>query len=304
MPRASHSSIQVSSIVRWAACLGLAGCAEVLDIPGSPEVVGRWRCLDTLVAPLTPSVSTAQVTVRACDFFARDCATPVTGLEARLCRKDDAACEAPLLQTFEDVSGVLTFTAPTSGTGFDGYLEVSSATELCTNPSFGDDASSLCDLLPACHPDAPDESCAIPIYARARLFFNPPIVSDVVQPISLRLVPAATIPTLARASGAGTLDPTTGNLFVTTVDCDGAPASGVRYAIGDDGEGVTQLYMDGTAPSDVSRETDASGVGWFLGVPPGPAQVYGYNDRYEKVGETGVQTAPLTISYASLVPSP
>jgi hypothetical protein len=304
MPRARNSSRLVSRVVRGASCVALAGCAEVLDIPDSPELVGRWSCLNTVVAPLTPVVSFATVTVRACDFFATDCSTPVTGLQARLCRKDDATCAEPLSEPFADAGGVLTFSVPTDAAGFDGYLEVSSATELCTNPSFGEDAASLCDLFPECQPDAPDERCAVPIYARARLFFNPPVVSDAVEPIWLRLVPAATIPTLARAAGAGTLDPTTGNLFITTVDCEGKPASGVRYTIGEYGDQVTELYMDGTTPSDVSRETDDSGLGGFLGVPPGPAEVYGYNERYEKVGETGVQTAPFTISYAFIVPSP
>jgi len=104
---------------------------------------------------------------------------------------------------------------------------------------------------------------------------------------------------------AGTnLDPTTGNLFITAVDCDGAPAAGVSYSIDADPDLVTQLYMHGGAVSDTNLQTDDSGIGGFLGVPPGFAEVQGYNRRYQKVGVIGVQTEPFTVTYSALAPEP
>jgi hypothetical protein len=285
------------------ALLIAAGCAEVLDIPDAPELVeqGAWSCLaEPMIrpAPLEPS---ALVRVQACDFVSPECATPVTGLSARVCEKFDTFCTNPIVTDLLDEVGLLEFEVPTPPGGFDGYLEVTSATELCTSAAFGSRGPELCELSPGCNPELPDDNCRMPLFARSMLFFNPPIHQDSPAPQRLPLIPAAAIPELVTAAGA-TLDPSTGNLFVTALDCDGRPATGVNYSI-DVLQGVTQLYVHDGVVSDTNLENQ-SGVGGFLGVPIGFAEVSGFIGMSQVVGSVGVQTAPFTMTYTVLVPAP
>jgi hypothetical protein len=120
-------------------------------------------------------------------------------------------------------------------------------------------------------------------------------------PLQLPLIPSADIPAMLGAAGAE-LDPTTGNLFITALDCDGVPAPGVTYGIAEHQESVTQLYMHGGLPNKTDLVTDESGVGGFLGVPGGFANVTAYNDDLEVVGKIGVQTAPFTMTYTAIAP--
>ena len=51
-------------------------------------------------------------------------------------------------------------------------------------------------------------------------------------------------------------------------------------------------------------ETDATGVGAFVGVPPGFVDVLGSTASGSTIGGVGVQVSPLSISYATLAPLP
>jgi hypothetical protein len=287
-----------------ATLLGLAGCAEVLAIPEDPELSsGAWRCLgETSALSLLPApvASRAVVRVQACDF-ARGCSTKVTGLRARVCQKKALGCGEPVALDLVDSEGLFTFEVPTPAGGFDGYLDVSSATELCTNPSFGDNGPTLCALSPGCDTALPDDRCRIPLYAHALLFFNPPITTDSAEPLTLPLIPSTALPSWARAAGAE-LDPTRGNLLVSATDCEGAPAAGVTYRVAPDPEQAVELYVREGEPSD-ALETDDSGVGALLGVPEGYAAVAAYNADDVQLGALAVQAAPLTVTYAALAPS-
>jgi hypothetical protein len=281
-----------------------AGCAQVLDIPGDPALVGAgpWSCLSEPMersAPINPS---AIVRVQACDFQSPDCMTKVTGLSARVCAKLDGACTDPVAANLVDDVGLFELEVPTPASGFDGYLEVTSATELCTSAAFGESGPLLCGFSPACNPDAPDDNCRMPIYTRAMLFFNPPVMNDNLDPLRLPLIPAVALPDLVMAAG-GMLDPSTGNLFVTALDCEGKGAAGVRYSIDAD-QGVTQLYVHRGGVSETNRETDATGVGGFLGVPVGFAEVSGFLEPSMVVGSVAVRTAPFTMTYTSIAPAP
>lgn len=290
---------------RWLApvLLALPGCAEVLDIPEDPAVVapGPWHCLEQPALPPIPAASTATVQVAACDLLS-NCATPVTGLRARLCERADATCDSPLATDIVDSSGLLSFTVPTPADGFAGYLQIDSATELCTNPSLGDFGPALCALAPGCDPAAPDDACRVPLYARSLLFFDPPVFNDTTQPISLPLVPSTGMSTLAAAAHAGGLDLSTGSLFVTALDCDGRRAAGVSYRIDRDQDRVTPLYLVNAAASDAALETDDSGLGGFWGVPPGVINVTGNDPDSHPVGALAAFTAALTVSYGFLAP--
>lgn len=287
-----------------AAGLGLFGCVEVLDIPTSPELVptGPWRCLEEPGPRERPEAETAVVQVRACDFVSNNCTTPVTGLSARVCNHRDVGCAEPVVRDIVDDMGLLSFEVPTPVEGFNGYLEVSTATELCTSDQF-EPPGALCALLPECDPEAPDERCRVPIYARAMLFFNPPIFEHTAAPLPLPLLPSAAIPRLVAAAGAeGSLDPSTGNLFITAVDCDGTPAPGVTYQIDRHQSVVAPMYVSDGLPSDSAFETDGSGIGGFLGVPAGFVSVAGYNQDLTSIGAVGVHVAPLTMTYSVLAP--
>jgi hypothetical protein len=120
--------------------------------------------------------------------------------------------------------------------------------------------------------------------------------------LRLPLIPAAAIPAMLEAAGT-TLDPSTGNLFITALDCDGVPAPGVTYSISEHQDRVTQLYLHNGLPNKADLETDASGVGGFLGVPGGAfVTITGFNENLEAIGGISVQTAPFTMTYSALTP--
>ena len=172
----------------------------------------------------------------------------------------------------------------------------------CTDEAaFPGTGGALCALTPQCDLTSPDARCLVPTYAPALLFFNPPITADVPAPIPLQLLPSQALPRVVEAAGAE-LDPATGNLFITALDCDGHPAAGVTYGIAQDQDRVTALYVDNGVVSDTVFQTDESGIGGFVGVPPGFAEVTGYAPDGTPIGKIGVQSAPFTLTYSTLVP--
>ena len=282
-------------------------CAQLLDLPSDPELLpqdDRWSCLGATTAALSaPEQTTATVHVYACDFIT-DCSFPVTGVTARVCAKRDVGCTNPIVENMVDDEGVIDVPLPTGLEGFDGYLEVRAPVASCTDEEvFGSAGPMLCGLVPDCDVESPDNRCMVPTYARSLLFFNPPVRGDREAPMPLPMLSSAGLPAVVQAAGAD-LDPGAGNLFITALDCNGMPASGVTYSIQQHQDEVTQLYVDSGVVSDTVLETDDSGIGGFVGVPPGFAEVVGYNENLERIGEIGVQSAPFTMTYSALVPSP
>lgn len=321
----------------WLAASGfltlLPACASILDIPDSPKLAddardsgmqadaadaadagedasdsgasdtGPWACLSD--PPGDPSVETRKATVRVytCEFV-DDCESPVTGLTGKLCLKRDVGCTNPVKEGLQDEDGTFMFDIDLPTDGFDGYMEISAAPASCTDTdTFGSASESLCGLLPDCDTSAPDENCMVPTYATALVFFNPPVRASMDQPLPVPMLSTPALPAIVGAAGAP-LDPTRGNLFITAVDCDGTPASGVTYGISDVQDEVTPLYVKDGVVSDSSFETDASGIGGFVGVPPGFAEVTGYNADLDEIGSIGVQAAPFSLTYSSLGPLP
>jgi hypothetical protein len=285
------------------------GCAAIVDFPDDPQLVTHaelpddpgWGCLARPPAARTPGAAVAHVRVQACDAL-RGCLAPVTGLTARVCSKLDADCVSPLLADLSDVSGTFEFDVPTADAGFSGYMEVSAPLEPCTSPLFGEAGPLLCALAPHCDPQAPDASCSVPLYARALLFFNPPITADLPEPVVLSLLSSAAMPGLVRAAGSD-FDPTLGNLLVGANDCAGSRAAGIRYELSDSQSPITQLYMENGVLSNATDATDATGIGAFAGVPAGFLSVAAYNRAGARVGGIGVQVAPGAISYVTLGPA-
>jgi hypothetical protein len=286
----------------------LAGCSEVLDIPSDPELVasGPWRCLNQPAAAQEASAAAqAQVVVQACDFIT-NCTTTVTGLTAQLCDKRDVGCISPRLSGLTDVNGAFHLQVPTAGTGFDGYLMVTAPIASCTDSTaFGSAAGAeLCGaVLPNCNVSAPDQNCLLPTYAPALLFFNPPIVHDVAQPVPLQLFPTTGLPAIIQAAGIQ-LEPQAGNVLIQALDCDGKPASDVSYALQQNPGQASPLYINNGVVSRTFTRTDATGIGGFVGVTPGFVSVVGTNSDSAQVGQVGVQAVPSMLTYSVILPNP
>jgi len=287
------------------AALPLFGCASALDFPEDPTLVetGPWRCLGSVEAPAKPTEPTATVRVRMCNFIDQ-CATTVTGLTAKLCAKADVGCLEPIAANVREEKGELRLEVPT--TGFDGYLSVAAPLKRCTE--FGASSNALCSLatqLQGCVLSDPTSAgCLIPTYAPAMLFFNPPIVADSVEPIELPLVPSSGFDSMLKASGV-VPNITGGNMLLNVRDCDGKPATGVTFSFSPGESKGTQLYLASGLPSTAASQTDSSGVGGFMGVLAGLGlfvEVSAHNSDGVLIGKMGVQAAPGTVTYGTIVP--
>jgi hypothetical protein len=305
----------IATSLASAMLLSLAGCGEVLDIPDNPRLVpperDPWRCLGKPTQTIPPEGDSATVRVQACNFVSTNCSQPMTGITAKVCDKLDLKCTSPI-QTVRDNGGALEFVAPTGGVlgvGFDGYLRITPPVASCTNAAvFGDVGPLLCALAGmACDPTLPDDpDCLFPTFVPALLFFNPSVRADLTTPIPLPLIPTAAAQSLTAAAG-GTFNPATGIVFTTSLDCDGVPARDVALTIDKHQDVVTELYAENGVISSTARSTDVTGLGGYIGVPPGFVVLAGYlgsdEDGSARIGQVGVNVEAFTISYTSLVPS-
>lgn len=234
-----------------------------------------WACLTSLQEPSPPKLDHVFVQVRACDFISSNCSMAASGLTAKLCERSDVRCSNPIRADIRDSGGTLDFEVDTggaAGSGFDGFLAVSSQ----------DDA-----------------------FAPALLFFNPTIREALGRPIVLPLVPASAVSALVEASGTREPEPDHGFLFITALDCAGRPAKGVTVAVDRPADEVSVIYVDQGVFDRAARETDASGVAEVSNVSPGPVHVTAQRagPTAERIGEMDLHVAARTISYTSLVPA-
>jgi hypothetical protein len=294
--------------------LGVVACANVIGITDNPRLeegpTGPWRCLTTPDEPPPPAADHATVRVLACNFVSTNCGEVVSDLTAKLCDKLDVGCMNPILSDIPNHEGEFVFEVATGGalgTGFDGYLQITSSSAPCTDEaSFGAAGPALCATAPGCAPPAPDESCDIPLYMTSLLFFNPPIRADIETARVLPLVPTSSLFPLAEAAGTS-LSLSGGSAFIAAVDCDGRPASGVQLSTEQAVAAV--MYLEGGVISTSAQETGESGLVGLVGMPAGFASVYGTiadpNDARERVeiGDVGLRIAPFTMSYARLAPT-
>jgi hypothetical protein len=286
----------------------LSGCAELLDIPSTDTLElapsGPWRCLDAPAQPVAPAAPRAKVRFQACDSIS-ECTTPVTNLTARLCDKLDIGCNTPRVDDVRDRGGVIDLEVPTGPSGFEGYLQVSTPVAPCFDTTtFGAAAEGLlCQLAPECDPASPTAACDTPVYVPVLWFFNPPVVSDVEQAIPLELYPSAALPLVLDAAG-GEFVPGTGAVFLTVLDCDGRPASGITLEVAEHEEEAYPLYFDSGVISNTASQTDSTGVGGFIRIPPGFVEVTGVTQDGVTVGKVGVQANATFVTYTVLTPTP
>jgi hypothetical protein len=287
--------------------LAVAGCSEVLDLPDSSTLslapAGPWRCLDGASDPPAPKAPSATVRFQACDFIS-SCTLPVRGLHARVCDKLDVGCLSPREIDIQDRGGAMEFSVPTGPRGFDGYVEVSTAVARCYDTNtFGAAAGDLlCQLAPECDRAAPSDACNVPVYAPVLWFFNPPVVADMSDPIALQLYPYASLPLVIDAAGGSVL-PGTGGVFMTVIDCDGKPAPGVTLQIAEYEDVAMPLYFDSGVISNTATQTDASGVGGFIRIPPGFVEITAVTQDGMPVAKVGVQSNPAFVTYTVLAPN-
>ncbi len=280
--------------------LALMGCNQIIDVPDNPFLdvqvdTGPWSCLGKTVEPPPLENTTAKVAIQACDF-ADNCGTNVPDLTARLCAKVDVGCTNPIKSDITAVDGLFEFEVNTVGSGFDGYLEVLGEFVQCTPP--------MCSPLCMDPTDQTDPACKVPIWAPGLLFFNPPVTADWPGPAPLPLFRVEQLLPIIKAATSVDVDPTAGNLFITAVDCDGVPASGVTFAISENQDKVTQLYVRDGAVTNTVLETDGSGVGGFINVPPGFAEIEAFNDVQDRIGSVGIVARAGFMTYSALIPSP
>jgi hypothetical protein len=292
--------------------LCLAGCADLLDIPDDPMVVGSLKsaCIDSPARAPKPTSDRAVVRVHACNFVT-NCLESAAGLTATLCSKLDVECADPVEQMIRDVNGDLAFQVPTggvSGAGFDGYLRISTPRASCTDDTLFGAANGLaCSLAPGCDKASPGSSCMIPVFLDSMLFFNPAITVDALNPLILPLIPTAASFGLIAAADARTADISTGFVFVTVLDCDGTPAAGATVDIMPRPASLGgTLYLADGVPNAGVQATDASGVAGLLGVPKGFRQIVASKTGATSTsrGSVGVQVGPSMVTYVNIVLSP
>lgn len=267
----------------------------------------QFECTEQASTSPRPGDGRAHVKVRTCDFVS-NCSEPVTGVVASLCNKKDVHCAHPLRRGIMDADGVLSFDVPTRGElgdGFDGYLKLSAPLVSCHDvATFGESSAALCKLAPECEPGAQNPDCRIPTFAPALLFFNPPIRDTPKRSFVVPLIPTASIGALVGAAG-GEFDARAGHIFLTARDCTDAPASDVSFTLSENTSRATPLYLRGGVISDSATHTDASGLGGFLNVTPGFAEIIAapISAPAQPFGVVGVMVEPFAITYVDLIPS-
>lgn len=155
---------------------------------------------------------------------------PITDATVRLCQKLDPQCSAPVETLTPDEDGIVSTTVKTS---FRGYFDVDAAGYRPT--LYFIDTSSI--RFPST---------------------SPPTVTIFTPEASDALNKAIT----------PTIDPEAGFVSVAMFDCDNARAAGVHFDITPD-EGVNPFYAIESAVSGTATETDVTGSGGFINVPPG-----------------------------------
>lgn len=100
-------------------------------------------------------------------------------------------------------------------------------------------------------------------------------------------------------------DPTRGTLLTITLDCEGSPSAGVRISSPDVDTSSTAFYFVNQIPSPNTTQTDVSGYGGILYMPPGAGTVessLAADDRW--VGVSSFQIRAGTLTNVAIEPTP
>lgn len=263
-------------LLLFAVCPALAGCSSVLGIDSDRHLVvdggsqgPNWDCLS---APLpTPPASATLYFVLGDPSTAVNGSqpegTPIPGLVITACTRLDADCSSPFGRSAPTDASGRT-TLVVPG-GFDGYFETP--------------ASGM--FLPA-------------IYA------HEPIQGT--QVFDQSVMRSSLVALAAKITGVQ-LDPSAGTVIPYVLDCNSQSAAGVTFDAGTLGPSEHVFYLSQSIPSTSATETDATGGGFVLNVPPGSitvkatnsaGQVVASNTTFVRAGYTTfVQLRPSQATY-------
>lgn len=255
-----------------------------------------------LGSPTSPLRDRAVVRVHACNWL-NQCAEPISGLTAELCAKLDPNCKEPIDRPME-LNGDFVFEVPTGGTrglGFEGFLKITTPRAFCGDKViFGSSVEQACGLVSGCTSATMTERCKIPVYPDALVFFNPPVKSDVLNAVTVPMIPMAITFSILAAADTQTADPSAGFVFATVLDCTGTPTSGATVELMPKPPGaLSTLYLSNGLPNAAATMTDASGLGGVRGVSAGYHSVIAR--RGNEVGTVGIQVWPQAFTYVNII---
>jgi hypothetical protein len=211
-----------------------------------------------------PSASSGSVTA-VVNFADIITSKPVSGLTAQLCRKLDTTCSSPLLTNLvTDSSGKMTFSIES---GFDGYL-----------------ASTSGGIMPFLY------------------YFYPPLTSNREVP-NVPILQESALAMFATLAG-GNINPDRGHVMARAYNCVPQTAEGVHFSSAESDSATSAFYMIKGYPTTKASETDSSGNGGLINLPPGTATLTGKLDNGETMGTIGVMTVAGRMTFTSLVPAP
>ncbi len=234
--------------------------SSCVDSVCTEKVEERWSCLDQPAEP-PPTSGMFQA-----PFIVQHLVTqqPLPGVHARLCRRIDVTCTAPIgPDLVTDDAGEVTFTVPG---GFDGYVAF----------------------------DGPE-------VIHGLFFFNPPVATDLPQAM-ISIGSKEVIALLALQAGA-VQEPDKGVVLLGARDCMGAPAPGITFTVSGSDADAKPFYSEQGLPSGAAQQTDAAGYGGLLNAPPG-AVTFTANlvATGQRVGSVTLLAQENAITYGSIAP--
>ena len=165
---------------------------------------------------------------------------PVTGVTVKVCAIADTACSVPLQTETSDLAGKVTLSGPSSPEGIAAYLEIT-----------GGGVTPTLEFL--------------------RYSDNTTLDGGKVQ---ITLASTTTQALFVGVLGV-TADPKRGTLTYVAWDCAPLNLAGVSASLDPADSATVTAYLVGAVPSKTATETDASGFGGFVNVPPGPVTLKG-----------------------------
>jgi hypothetical protein len=202
------------------------------------DVKPEWSCLngasgaDSAEVVASGSGRDVEVRLPAVDLVDQ---TELSALPAKLCRKLDLSCDAPVRELVSDEDGVFSLTLDAA---FDGYLQLEGPTVVPT------------------------------------LYFFSPALNVVGRLPTLTLMKPAMLESLMAEMDA-TLSTERGVAILTAQNCMGSFSAGVAYDTADADPETIEFYATDGLPSLRATRTDTSGFGGFLNLPAGPVSVTG-----------------------------
>ena len=242
-----------------------APAEATIDAPVEAGPSADWSCVGSVTYP-APAGQTAALTLQFKDFIAK---TAIAGLTVKACSNADTDCQSPVDTQSSDGGGQVTLTLPTTGAGFDGFLDISDGATAKLEPTV--------------------------------LYFSAPIAANATDSVNLITKVEASL----LGGAVGTIDHTRGALLASLADCAGAGAIGAKVEVDSADATAKPFFFSMGFPSASATSTDDSGYAGYLNLPVGPAVVTGKDAASGTVfGTTSVQVRADSLTILFLAPTP